>query len=73
MKVSELIAELNHFDPDMEVRFSQPTHNSWGEIQAQTIDSVDEGFVGNDDMLYDSFSDAIENTDGYFTTIVIRG
>lgn len=73
MTVAELITELEMYDPDMEVRFTQPTHNYWREIQAQTIDYVDEGFVGEDEMLYDSFTDAIDNTGGYSTYVVIRG
>jgi hypothetical protein len=73
MTIYELIKALSHYDGDMEVRISQPTHNYWHEIQAQTIDYVDEGFVGNDEMLYDSFSHAIDNSGGYFTAVVIRG
>lgn len=73
MTVEELIKALEGFDPETEVRISQPTHNYWREIQAQTIDYVDEAVVGYDEMIYDSTTDATNNADGYNVFIVIRG
>lgn len=73
MPVHELIRLLKQFDPDTEVRISQPTHNYWREIEAVTIDYVDETVVGYDNVIYDSHTDAIRNSDGYNVYIVIRG
>lgn len=74
MIVSELIKALSEFDPDSEVRISQPTHNYWRDIMAQTIDEVAEVVVGYDDnMIYDSTCDADNNAYGYSWKVVIRG
>lgn len=74
MTVDDLIEALSHYRGDTEVRISQPTHNYWHEVLAQTIDYVDEGFVGEDDnMLYDSYIDATNNAGGYNTYVIIRG
>ena len=74
MTVGELIKQLSCFDDDMEVRISQPTHNYWHEILAQTIDEVDEICIGKDDsMIYDSVDDAIDNANGANWVVIIRG
>lgn len=74
MTVAELIKHLEQFDPDREVRISQPTHNYWHEIKAQTIDEVDDCVVGFDDeMIYDSVTQADENAYGHSWKVVIRG
>lgn len=73
MKVGELIKQLEWFDEDKEVRFVQPTHNYWGEVRAQTIEEVDEVCVGLDDMVYDSVTDADNNSYGHNFFVVIRG
>jgi hypothetical protein len=74
MTVAELLANLERFPHDAEVRFTVPTHNYWHEIQAQTIDEVDYGVVGGDDMVYEDEEAAIDNA-GYCTTtiVLIRG
>lgn len=74
MTVSELIAALSQFDGDTEVRISQPTHNYWHEILAQTIDEVDETCIGEDDnVIYDSVNAAIDNAGGANWVVIIRG
>ena len=74
MTVDELIKALSDFDGDMEVRISQPTHNYWREVLAQTIDEVDECCIGEDDnMIYDSVDDAIRNAYGANWVVIIRG
>lgn len=72
MTVSQLIKCLEEFDGDMEVRMAQPTHNYWREIAAVEVDSIDEGVVGYDEMVYDRHVDAIKNSDGYNLYILIR-
>ena len=74
MTVGELIRILSDFDPDSEVRISQPTHNYWHEVKAQTIDEVNEIVIGkDDDMIYDSVTQADENANGHAWTVIIRG
>ncbi len=74
MTVAELLADLERFPHDAEVRFTQPTHNYCQEILAQTIDEVGYAVVGGDEMVYEDEQSAIDNT-GYCTTtiVLIRG
>ena len=72
MNVAQLIKTLEQFNPEDDVRIAQPTHNYWHEIDAVTIDYVDEGVVGYDNCIYDSHVDAINNSGGYNLYILIR-
>jgi len=71
MSITDLIAALNRFDPDMEVRISRPTRNR--EVLAQTIDTVDLLAVGDDGNLYKTAAAAIYNTGGSHPVLVIGG
>jgi hypothetical protein len=73
MLVSELIAYLEDFNDDEEVRISQPTHDYWHTIDAVTIDYVDVTVVGESGQIYDAAFDAERNEDAPTTMIVIRG
>lgn len=42
MKVSELIEELQNFDPDMEVKFAYNYGDYWRTTVAQNIRTIDE-------------------------------
>lgn len=74
MTVDDLIRELSQYDGDTEVRICQPTHNYWHEVLAQTIDFVEERIIGEDDnMIYDSVTDAKNNANGYNVVLAIGG
>jgi hypothetical protein len=72
MLVGELIAELQDWNPILEVRIAQPTHDYWRTIDAVDIFSVEETNVGESGQIYDSAADAVKNEDAPTWMVVIR-
>ena len=81
MTVAELIERLQNFDPNMEVKIAQPTHDHWKNVLASDIDDVDELeveysdyhsslVIGDGEEEYDDDDNLIERD--YKTAIILR-
>lgn len=53
MKVKELIAALQRFDEDVEVRMALPTGDYWRHVKAEEIDLVELGHCRSNSYLGD--------------------
>ncbi len=72
MTVKELMATLEDFDPNMEVKFAYNFGDYWGSTVASKIDYVDEGQVRYSSYhRMDKVVDDIDEEDDTKTVVII--